>query len=301
MTLSGERTFKFLEEKHVQSLLCGTFLFRRLRYYQLLEMCTGDQCIGDKGEGIEVHTKGGYDGSLSGAPIEIQRLFGPRGFTGSGPEPHVQVGTIKQINRHQYFALCLAVGDLESLRRSFCWPDKADGYDGAVEITDIEALVNCLFCKGHFGPSPSQATTYLIRDHFARPSAHEIHYVPDPTNYQAADVPPPFLKDVRYRCQHEFRIALARVPPLSLALQDCIYVSCPESSQFMTRVPGFQSAPRDPLPSFDATACVERALRVAGECRPGVGGWDIRVAEVLRLYWDLRLHSLGSSKLTNSC
>ena len=51
VTLSGERTFKFLEEKHVPSLLSGTFLFRRLRYYQLLEMCTGDQDIGDKGEG----------------------------------------------------------------------------------------------------------------------------------------------------------------------------------------------------------------------------------------------------------
>ena len=108
---------------------------------------------------------------------------------------------------------------------------------------------------------------------------------------------------MRYQCQHELRIALP-LPDLDdwsvrAPQQDCIYISCPEASRFLKRVPGFQSAPRDPSPSFDAAARLKRARNLVGECISRAGPWNIRVAEILRLYWDLRCHGWSAALLDN--
>src|SRR5258706_11477144 len=110
--------YKFLHSEHIDQMFGGSFLFRRLRYYRLLEAATKNQWIGDSREGIEItrindlEIKPGHEHAKNRSSLAERGIAIP-------PEARVHFVNSIVANETNCFVFCFSLGELDNLRREF--------------------------------------------------------------------------------------------------------------------------------------------------------------------------------------
>lgn len=142
-------TFKFLHAKDIPSVLGGSVLFGSARYYRLMEVVFEDKWIGDKNEGVWR----GFMGPISITPENrdeslVNRLeqLGIANVSKGGTFVGKRIDIIIECDDYIF---SVSKGDLPDLARVMLNPSQPlGGYDGCVEIFDLEQFRNHLWNHG---------------------------------------------------------------------------------------------------------------------------------------------------------
>ncbi len=195
--------YKFLSKQHVPSTIAGNLRFGRLRYYQLLEVVTGDDWIGDRHEGLattRVHAV--LDGNPNQAGLR-QRLADAKFISAEGVS-NIEIRGCKIINEVDCFVFCVAEGELSPLVARMCSPERAEyAYDGCLHLIDPVEIAQRLWNDGSVDGKPLHEIFLEIRFEQVRYEGQE---------YDLNDTPAvsgdPFVKAGKYKSQREWRFVL---------------------------------------------------------------------------------------------
>lgn len=198
---------KFLEYKHVPSLLSGNLRFGSLQKYRILEILSGDSWIGDRREGLVVNF------------IEQRVRTDTRGNT-------ISENMSKYIRHVEAWAFCMSMGSIYDLVIAMARTSPAYSYDSCTSISDIQILVdrvkNASYSEGRISDFFGVYSRFCVYR-----STPEVNFVQN-DNFAG---PNPFLKDLQYIPQCEYRILL--VPKAPIKYQDDIFLSIGDCSDIM--------------------------------------------------------------------
>ena len=220
--------YKFLDKKYVSSTIEGSLKFGRLRYYQLLEIMTGDQWIGDRNEGV-ARTK--VTATLQEGNPEHAVLLDRLSKTGFklGPGSSAELRDVTIRNELDCFVFCVSEGELAQLAASMSAPERAQyAYDSCLQLRDPQEIMQRLWAQGFVDGQPLPALFKSL--HFG-----QVSY--DWAERDLGDGPAasgdPFVKSSRYTEQRERRFVLV---PNATIEQDGVFVQCAAISDLLVEV-----------------------------------------------------------------
>jgi hypothetical protein len=227
--------YKFLDRRHVASLVRGTFKFGRLRYYRLLEQVTGDGWIGDRREGVAVTVlRAAKVDSSDPNDQEMRARLEAAGVIEMAPGNVVHLENVTIINSIDCFVLCFSIGNLEGLVKHMSSKDRGKyAYDACVSLTDADELEKRLWREGRVGEKRLDELFTGIR-------ADKVRYgdwIEGDLGTHPASIGDPFFKGDKYRDQAEWRFVLY---PRQQIEKDSVFVHCMAAGELL-REEGIQS------------------------------------------------------------
>lgn len=213
--------FKYLKRRYLNSTLAGDFQLTRLRYYQLLEIATGDSSVGDSFEGRGVTTVNGdtadpVTGDLFREALRTHRIAdGPGRFSFTN---------FRNIDDIDCFVLCFSSAGPETAAII----DSA--YDGCVRVADVELLAERLLSEAVDAESGVPLNTL-----FDRALCGKVSYTWAEQDFLTTGFATghPFIKRPEYSHQAEIRLAFR--PRLTIE-RDFIRVQCPTAASLTSAI-----------------------------------------------------------------
>lgn len=220
--------YKFLDKKYVAGTQAGKLKFGRLRYYQLLEVFTGDQWIGDRNEGVATTKVNATmrEGDPQDAVL-LQRLSEAGVLKlGSGGGACVEMHGVIIRNVVDCFVFCFSAGEIEHLASSMSSPCRAKyAYDGCLRLLDPNEIAQRIWAYGMVDGKPLPE---LFKSLHLGPVSYEW------AERDLSDGPiasgDPFVKSAGYIEQREWRFVL--IPHASIE-EDGLFVECEAISDLL--------------------------------------------------------------------
>jgi hypothetical protein len=215
--------YKFLNKCHIPTTVKGQFRFGRLRYYQLLEMVTGDEWIGDRHDGLGTTN---VTIRLEGNPGEdaLRKRLSDARIISAGSETKVSITGLKIINEIDCFVFCFSKGDLNQLVENMCSAERADyAYDGCLQLKNPEEIRRRRWNEGKVEGRP-------LNELFEIAIFDEVRYDGKESEFVSAPIAPadPFVKLRKYTSQQEWRFVLKPRTPIDLDNVTVICNGCAE-------------------------------------------------------------------------
>jgi hypothetical protein len=220
--------YKFLNARHVDSMMSGNVLIRPLSHYRRLELEGAKPWIGDRLENCsEV-----FLDHLSDKTPELQHRVAPEGMPPSiSPMEGAKDWSVNNIRLQYQFGtdpwvFCASDGGLKELTQVMCDGSDED-YDACVRIKDFGKFATHLYFQGRIKLKP-------VADFFKASHADRVKYDRAATTIQEGRplVPSPFLKDVKFSSQQEGRFALLPSSPIA---EDMLFINFPSPSVHLIR------------------------------------------------------------------
>lgn len=252
--------YKFLHTKDISKYTNeGSIRFRRLKYYRLLEVATGDQWIGDRAEGLSV-TRINTEVSPSNPNPDAKRWLKDAGIADLGDTSNsIVIKNATLTREYDCFIFSFSKGNVDELTSAMCDPQRLYyAYDACLKIRDPVSLCEALRKDGLVNGKP-------LADHFAI-HLGQVNYGKMEHDFSAAGVAPadPLLKDDRFKAQSEFRLILA---PKETVIGDDVTVSLQSAASFFSEI----SRNILPLPPKDATLIKKSEAELIHELQEALG------------------------------
>lgn len=219
------KLYKMMKAPYAKSLVeTGDFMFRRLRYYRMLEAVFGDPSIGDIEEGVTSATVSAEIGPHNrDTKVSKNILASARINASTAGNATVTMSNVKINNTNDnYFVYCFSMVANPDLSYT------GSSYDAKITLARATALKHYL---NTFGTEKSTGTA--VTSMFDPIQARPVVY--DDFQYDAALGPlpagDPFRKRKRYKNQSEYRFALN---PRQTILKDSVVISCPRARELLS-------------------------------------------------------------------
>lgn len=204
----------------VHHLLEGRLLFRDFRYYRTLPFPIGDA---DEGQRFQ------YADNYRWSPGDGTNPFGPALTVVNG----IAMDGLAWINEVYPTPIsCYSVGEFEQLAGDMVGAGP-EQYDAAVEILDVQTLLNAIYTAGVFVESGE-----LVRQTH-QPSGEAVQYVeigtPDKEGHLAKLIfrkPPSYAHQREYRMMIRPHVALEEPPPIQV---EPIIIQIPKEYHWLLR------------------------------------------------------------------
>ena len=201
----ANQVYKFLHAAHVSAVVdAGTVKIGSLSHYRALE--GGDQWIADRLEGrIEIDPGGvtiteHEDAVTPLLPHSLRHSFHAESGGRIGFAPGAKI----TIEHPDVYIFSASLGDLTALRETMC-REAQEQYDSCVGIRSAELLAHRMLFRGKVSNLDDTKMSHL----FSGFKCSEVNYIELSRTAELGRAPEvsPFLKDVRFKDQKEFRIA----------------------------------------------------------------------------------------------
>ena len=241
--------YKFLDKQYVAGTAAGRLKFGRLRYYQLLEIVTGDQWIGDRKEGLAKTTVNATlraDDPNDAALIERAESAGLFRLE-PGRKTQVTMKDVTLYNVVDCFVFCVSNGDLAILTTEMTAPErKKYAYDGCIHLVDPAEIAKRIWERGTVDGQP-------VSTNFEGVRFGPVTYEWKESEFTSAPVGKgdPFLKDAIYSPQREWRFVLF---PRAAIPKDSVFVECESISDLLVPISLSLSTPTQAPSEFDGVS-----------------------------------------------
>lgn len=222
--------YKFLHAQHASAVLeAGTVKIGSLSHYRNLE---GDQWIADKLEGRVVIEPGAI--TISENEDKLTPLL-PHSLRNhvraeSGGTITYAPGVKITIEHPDAYIFSATIGDLTKLKDVMC-RDSAERYDACIGINSIEHLAHRMFFRGRSLNLNNTRMSRLFSGFECSPVKYDI--LSRTTELGRAPEASPFLKDVKFEAQSEYRIAFWPRQPIA---QPTLLIGIPRPRQLFHAV-----------------------------------------------------------------
>lgn len=190
--------YRFVESRHLDSVLRGELRFTALAYYRLMEMVYEDEWIGDSQEGQAISRIKSLSLAAGEDQNGLRKKLEAVGLM-LGQNVDLKISNTNFTFEENGFILSFAVGELEDLKQSM-W---RDSYDACLSFTDIEALASYVYQHGTDGQGRKAS------DLFYEPVVDAVVYGVNEVDLLAVEKHlegSPLLKREKYINQKECRI-----------------------------------------------------------------------------------------------